>query len=494
MRKSLILFAALLVLSIAVLGAAAVTVDGQSDAVSMSESTLYGDAAYAEGIELRQQIGCLNNMFWTVQLTAGAEPETKAEFVVEKRDYSDELFYDDSGINLYAPDSIDVLASHSYATELDLIAQKLAESAPNGTRTQLKIRLADYFDYYPLSIYPGNVQGEIVWEDGGEEYSYYQNLGKWRDVCKKVAEYIKIPVLKNQTIWFSVYKNDTGNIIDFTVDPYEDNADGASLAGYSANTAKRLYFTVDNKSMLGEPLDMSHIPGGYGIYSIPCEYEQKRNVTHVHFDELSTVYSLDENERVTRLHASADGESLLCLSNLESAAYLTVLDADTGKLRQRIELKGPGDQTDLWAVREQADGNLLCIGAYCAVLVEKNADGSYVQSYAVQRPVVVPGLDGAVTVRPDSSAVHEEYVMQCISEEKAVARRDGDRLIIADPLCTNASGGECGVTLLVYERGELKYAGYYASSLDAPPGDVYNYYGARCAPSGKEPLEITSCG
>lgn len=492
MRKSLTLFLCLLLLMIAGLGAAAVTVKEQETAASTSQTCYYGDPKYAEGIVVKERFRSMNRLFWTTRLEAGESPSVTAEFEMSTKDVYEDYDYERPALVTYFQDVPDIFCAREYMTELDKAARRLVDSAPNDKQSSFTLNYADIFDYYPLETYPYYVSGyaEQVWVDGsGKEYNEYSpefnaTLGNI------LSEYIRVPVLENHSLSIDVYKDKSGSIVDYNT-TIPDGCDGADLQGYSCSSEDFIFFTISNKSWNGQTLDTSLIPGGYGIYAIPRIYDEARNKTLVYLGKIFTAYSFDESEEISKLITSLDGKSVLCLSCLGGESYLTVLEADSGKLRQRTKISGVEDEFSVWSAKEQSDGSLLCMDENSIALIEKNSAGIYEQTAAVAQPIVrYDNEEEVYYITEEGSAIHEAFDYTDIFIESASAKRIGNRLVVADSFMYH-SDRSCSLTLFVYEDSELKYIGYYSSSLDvADIGTDAKLYSRLCTPDGYSPITI----
>ena len=80
MRKCLILFAVLLLCALVFLSAAMAAVDSGKTAITVTETTLTGDAAAAAGLIVEQFQNVDHRLFWHTTYEAAAEPEPETEF------------------------------------------------------------------------------------------------------------------------------------------------------------------------------------------------------------------------------------------------------------------------------------------------------------------------------------------------------------------------------------------------------------------------------
>lgn len=483
MRKSLILFLCLLLLMIGGLGAAAVTVKQQETAVRTEQFCYYGDPAYAEGISVHERVRSLNRMFWDIDMTLGAEPTATAEFEVTKSDVYEEYYGESAVITLAALEGLSLYNPENFLTELEKLLLKLIEELPNGQESTLTVNLGDYFDYYPIGTQLWSSTSTLMLSDDDE----YNETGL-NPFNEMISEYFRIPVLENNFFSLTVCKDKNGELLDYQQD-YPDGSDGVSLDGHSCGTDTCILFSINNKSWNGEILDMSLVPGGYGIYRVPCSIVDDGLTTLV-YNEISTVYSLDEREDVVSLIASADGKSVLCTTVLDGKSFMAVLEPDTGELRQRFELKGVTDEFEAWYVREQTDGSIICTDSTSVLLIEKTADGLYEQTAAVREPYIESESydyeTGYWHYQPTELASHFPVGLSVtnLHEDYMAIMRDGDRLIIADPSFMMYEG--CAFVLIVYENSKPVYLGYYTSSLDVPLA------GSPCRLDGQNSLVFTA--
>ena len=84
-------------------------------------------------------------------------------------------------------------------------------------------------------------------------------------------------------------------------------------------------------------VDTSHIPGGYGIYRIPCVESERGALADI--DGLSTAYPIDERAQIVSLGKSYDNAKLFLHTIENRIWYLSIIDRESMALLQKIEIR-----------------------------------------------------------------------------------------------------------------------------------------------------------
>ena len=460
MGKTLKIAGALLLICTLSFAAATAFFVTASDDVAVFQKTLYGDPKAAEGLNVDFRVQYRSTLHWDIHcdpVTGKSDTDfifahddpfyvpynsgPRGVELYSLMDYRSYSFYHNS----YFDESVDGLFKlGEYLKSLPLLENEQDGSAtldPSQEETSHTIDLSDFFDYYPFE---GSVDlfgtGSIpLWNpyaDHGGEISV-EILGALFN------DYFKIPVLDNA-------------FVQIGIDEYRDGQRNYHFAGFPEETTffcPELYgFVVGNSCyfVFSETMgnDVSQIPGGWGIYRLDCTVDTHENITAA---QLSTVYSLDTDTYVGDMELSADGKRILLTNTREAGTYLTVIDLDTMRTLQEIELYS-GTESPYTDVDIHDDFILTQCGDQLCVY-QLLPDGTYEQRIDVNL---------SATGYPSGLDLYNDHVSF-----------DGQRLAVAQVLFQEIPGNgpvygseTAGFTLQIYDSTGLLYYGEYGTSLE----------------------------
>ncbi|MGN1002241.1 MAG: hypothetical protein ACI4PC_05670 [Oscillospiraceae bacterium] len=476
MRKALVITALLLVCSIGGLTAAALWVDAPRAEVVLTETVLSGDPAAAEGLEISQGTTLNNQLFWDTVLRPGAraESETAYAFTVKKTYAQGESDY--SSLQLY--DHVEygsgAFRDNGEPLGLDKVYKELYEqSAADGQEHKRRVYLKDYYDYYPIALTfdtpDCHVQLDLYLygysdmeeaEPGTEAYAF-----------QKLQDFFRIPVLEDEQMELQVSVQGNGSSYG---GGSVEGSDSFDLWAYSVLTEGVCYFTFDPHTYQGNTVDLSLIPGGYGLYRLPYDPERRsedgQELCPLDMDALEMVYPLDPSVRIVDLRTDPEKENLLLLTGEGDSCVLTVIRAETMETVQRLVLWDDPDISG-WLYHDGGDFLLMSQSRQteeetwerCISLLARRADGSYELRFTVPME-----LDEKLEYFRDSGLA---------------AAYDGERLALVYPgwgYDRNRNLREnCGLVTAVYDETGLRYLGDWQSSLNTGYSQVYSYY-CRC--------------
>ena len=266
-----------------------------------------------------------------------------------------------------------------------------------------------------------------------------------------------------------------------------------------------IYFTFDPHTENGELVDLSLIPGGYGIYKLP--YDRERDVFLS--GELEMVYALDPALHYVDMYLSPDGQKLLlereersvmaadseAFAQLvpepddEEAYYEVKLTAETIDFT-RMEAEGSQEVLrglDSVSCRDGGDYLVFSDGT-SRMCVLSYADGRYERTLSLENLRLDNGLTETL---PTYSLMRESYY-------------DGERLVLAglsyvELTDTSAYGAYAdysgGVDVAVYDANGLAYYGKLTSNLQEWQDDGdFLHWKERIEPIGKSVKNYRNTG
>lgn len=463
MRKAFVAFVLLFALSMGGVCAAFAGINAQKDQVTFTQSTVFGDEAAAHGLTVDFNTTYDQHLFWETTHIIGTESKTDTEFDFSAKSRRDTRPGSYVGLNIWTQDELGYFVSEAdYG--FGPVYKALQESVgPGESKTQI-LKMNDYFEFYPfefnvdvpsVNIYMNHFDlsqcdpATIV--PGTEEYVTY-----------KLQEFFKIPVPDSHKIYLK-YEKDTNGGGSHGSAGSTDGSENFYMNTVRALTDEACYLTFYPYTNKENLVDLSHIPGGFGIYRLPYEEEllneEGQKICPVKVDELAMVYPLDPALDLREMTVSPD-QSKLLLHTMEEGTYVvTVIDLATMDTLQKIEVvELHNDYNHLWIY--QGDDFFVTTlngGQHYAVLTQ-NDRGEYevalLTEYLQDSPIAL-----------QSNLCSMDF--------------DGRRLAITMPLRLDSGSHRWDSPdfyLAVFDGSEFAYYGEYRSSLNAgQPGAEYRY-------------------
>lgn len=445
LRRSLILFAVLLLLSVGALAAGHAAVSGMQEEVCITEMTYAGEPAAGLRVDLHTYYG--NYLSWRTSYTAGTDPAPETDFT-----FSISGNWEETEAAADARLSIGTVSLGMSGNDLDLTdslslgwgepsmlrpAADVASRTPAGETYTEIFDLRDYYSYYLLNLYCSSVEQDEADMDA-------------------VIQYFKIPVREGTMLEVCIRKDEAGRVCEVDMGPVgyvsafasageapavPVGEDGVpTLNSESVVTDQGIYLVLWTDGSAAEVF--SEIEGGYGVYFIPFE-KQESGKLHIAAAQTQNIYALDP-ETVQSLHIveSQDGTRLLLFTQEQDQVFLTVLDIETRTALQRLPLS----MDHLPEVFQEAS-RLLLYGW--------NAD------YTQPRFLLLCQEEDAYRLELDVPAYQFDEADYWIFSPSFCF--DGQRLAVA---YFPKSYYSCTVCLLVYDQTGLRYAGRYAHNAD----------------------------
>ena len=473
MRKALIAFCLLFALAVGGMTAIHAEVNEVRDQVVITEEIIYGDKAAAEGLTILAQAALENgHLNWNTTYTIGEQPKTHTEFKYSSERRDRNVYHEPMGLmlgnSLHDHSSNWNRASDSSELSgIDLAYWELREETPFGEEGKRQIRIADYYDYYPMRIsleVPNyNLEktfGEISMAISPEQFDNMER------VYDALENYLKIPVLPGETMNIDLYHTEAG------VHSWGSSTGGSVRYDTWARTTvtdNACYFVVNNRATDDRIMDFSHIPGGYGIHMISYRDVDSGAGTIADPDSLRMVYPLDEESRVLWMEHTEENDRLL-LTTLEGNGdtVLRVIECGSMKTLQEIVLYEGVDVNGFYAAICEEDFVAICSAGNRIILLEERSDGTYDMA-----------ID--ITVNDDQTVGYGFHTTHW----------DGEKLVLACPWAQVdwQSGDNCGFGIAVYDKTGALFVAKYTSSLDTKTYSPYD--GNNCFLWSENPLRIS---
>ena len=442
--------------------------DAPIDAVGYTETVVSGDPSAAAGLCVGLTEQLRYHLRWDSSIRL-----TDRDYTAETAFSFHESTYWQNDVSgeqrlLQSLEIYDGLDLGDTFSPLNEALNTLAERAAPASTATASIRLADLYDYYPLDFtifLPDNVYAT-------SNLTASSVSDREQAVLAQLDAYFRIPVLDNHYYLLSVDKNADGLTGSSSAGFDDERGDSFSFCSESVLGDGAFYFWFSNRTYKDAVVDTSLIPGGYGLYRLPFGQSNLNPDTpelmqgDVFPEQMTTIYTLDPSARILHLSITPDKQTLLLQTIEDDCYYLTVLDAPSGAVRQKLPLLTMrSDEPALWS--ESVDGeNFL-----------------FIRPLETEFFLLTPDSDGQwyIAIDHHSTALEqqEDFLPWYTSASRALAF-DGTRLAIVG---TNRRGTaqyparlyeSCGFYAAVYTADGLQYYGRYDSTLDAANAGLSN--------------------
>ena len=343
MRKTLMIFLALVLVCGCGTALAAQAVSTSREEILFQEHIFSGDPAAADGLTVQLKTGMRYKLNWesTVQFSAqDYRTETSFRFLPAGQAKQPEMSYRGVEINFYhdaaTTGSDDVFGfSTAYQSLLDTLSP-----GESGSRT---IRFADYYDEYPFEFYidlPGVRYGTLAgWEDASEDSDWPGERAQ-----AALGRFFRIPVLQDEYVELGIDKNMDGSGSARSISSVREG-DRFWMNVESVITDDTCFFWFGNRTDKDRLVDTSRIPGGYGVYMLPYgplapDAEASAfyggNENEVYTDRLTCFFPVDPETRIEHLGLTPDKTRLLLHTVENNTYYVTLIDCKTGDTLQKL--------------------------------------------------------------------------------------------------------------------------------------------------------------
>ena len=459
MKRTLILLLVLLLAAAGLLTAGAGYLTSTEDDIELTHHLVAGDPSAAAGITLTLPVGDQRSQTcWetTVDLgTVELAPKTEFTFYPKGKTWENDLqprvdIYTGSiNFSMSSTGGIDFSEYDGALTEdpgrlydatmMVLPAADVAERTENGeTRTET-VRLADYYDYYPMTV-------ELYLPDQeGRSHVY----ATWAE-CQALTDYFGLRVPEDLMVEVSVTKDELGQVYNVETNDTGNQRFWFDCQAIVVENGICMSISVESEN-IDVPENLVACRDGFGLYFIPFSEELKTD-----YKQGDPVFDLD-NIRMfcplaqgsSPLLMAGEGGQLLLYAGENGELKLSVFDTDTWQCVQ-WETIFPLGEEDHYSLLGSGDGFMVLYQADNIFRVVEEENGVY-----------TPALSG--TWDRGEGYVDEWWY------ETACAY-DGERLVISG-ITGNGNGS---LWVQVYDETGLTYGARIDHSLDRE--DVWNFY------------------
>lgn len=431
MKKSMVLFGCMVMLSIVVVVSGWNFVCEGKDAVEITKHTVMGDEAAAEGVEITFVTRCEYHQFWETSYRIGATPETDTKYtfsrkrILPENELTEKLFVESFMKMGVSGDEVFLPRLDGQIMPVEAIQAVADRTQPGDTRNEA-VTLRDAYSTYPLHVSMQNAFLEV--KDGAE--------GDFGD-------YFQIPVPDNHKVLVSVSKNQKG-IYNISVNTINKNYN-TCMEGYIKDMGAYIFFLDWNVD--GVQVDNRELTHGYGIYYMPL-IKKENGAYGYDIQDLTQLCDRPDDVEFLGMEEDKDGQRFLFVGKALGQLVLLPFDWKNGQWKERIYLMDcPGTDVGWSLVCEE---NLLLFtredGAFS--LLEREGE-----DYGIK---MQGSLAGIKYVDLDIfNHVMEMPHLSCMAY-------DGRRLVLLRKrdYYSNLS------YLVVLTGGEVSYVGSYEHSAD----------------------------
>ena len=492
MRTRFVIVILLLTLALGFLPAVHGAMDEKKDDVTIYETALWGNPAAAESLEVTTLTHMDQRLFWktTFRPGSGAPAETEFTYSPERKttrgDYDNsqmQVSFAEANYGIGGSMTMEELESEEYITmymgsdslgKLWTPMVDVARRTPAGETYSEDVRVADYYDYYPMRV---NLYFDSSHMD---EYIYFNETKKANDLLTK---FFAVEIPEKAMLNVTIRKDGYGTVQELDC-RYSDSIEneelgwlyGQDLGIHTALTMDGGYIILsrekdDPSNSYETVLNSPRLREDYGIYYFPLAEYVPENVVYVDgrnpervadMERLGNVFPLGDDVNAVNLYYHKDADQLILITEESRHIWATIIDRTSMTELQKIDL-GAIDE------REYVD-NVLVQGELLLV--------SVMEPYSEEKPqrenrlVMLKEEDGSWTVElqtPISWPDQGRYV-QFDPYWQAKFLWDGQRLAIAQ---YENYWSSCDVYVLICTEGELEYGGKYQRR--DTNGGVYDY-------------------
>lgn len=520
MKKSFVLLILLLLLGTGAVCYAQSSILPEKDNVQFTETVLYGDKSLVEGVTVTMKNEWNRMLFWESTYVIGETPSVTTNYEFYPWEVAKGTYYYEGGIELNVKNIIDDNWEElgDKAQGLNVAMQELCADTQPGEEKHKAVLLKDYAEYYPfvVNIYSPQM---LNYENGTSVFQYEWERYEWNEaeLLLKIAyneqqgakeeviaedrkaleklqifkEFFKIPVLENDLVRIAVGKDEEGNVIGWAAQnsSYGTSTNNVDIPYYEEDYEKYdgfnfyiesvmrngdCYFTFEPYTYQhNQPVDTSHIPGGYGIYYF--DYDEKTG--EIYPEHLKMVYALDPAEHFYDIAIDVKGKNLLVTTKADEGIYLNIIDISTMTQRDRVLVSTEEYLYGHWLYEDY----MVLYGENLMVW-EIDENGNYTLQFSAPMENAEELTDSLVYAPTDEMKIPTKPIE--FMRDDWVTDWNGEQLVICNYMVNEEGNQESSFYVAVIDETGLCYLASYKSSLIT--GEAYG----GCEPSREEPLAV----
>ena len=494
MRTRFVITILLLALALGFLPAVHGAMDAKKDDVTIYETALWGDSSAASGLAVKAATHMDQRLFWETTFRPGSDTLAETEFTyyperrAERYDYDNTqltVSFAESNYGISGAFTMEELEDEEEVAEIwhgamDSLGKlwapmvDVARRTPAGETYTEDVRVADYYEYYPMRV-------NLYFDSSHmNEYIYFNETKKANDLLTK---FFAVEIPEAAMLNVTIRKDSYGTVQEIDC-RYSDSIENEELGYlYGQELGIHTALTVDGGYMVlsrekKDPtnsyetvLDSPRLKEDYGIYFFPLVEYLPENVVSMDgrnpervadMEQLGNVFPLGDEVNAVNLYYYREADQLILVTEEAGHIWATIIDRKSMTELQKIDLGSIGEQEYVDNVLVQGDLLLVSVMELYSeekpqrenrlVMLKQNA-GSWVVE--LQTPISWPDQGRYVQFDPYWQA---KFLW------------NGERLAIAQFENYRSS---CDVYVLICAEDELKYVGKYQRR--DTNGGVYDY-------------------
>ena len=332
MKKNLTRLGAVFCLSLAVLVCAHLALGWTEDKVEIRETVLAGDRSAAQGLEIACSVyDDSHHLRWDVALTLGGDiaPETEFQFFTGRHyweippEYTAQLYPAPLNFSMSGRVAEDDQRDAEYEYMVRPAMDAASRTAPGEKRTET-LRLADYYDCYPLALEAWTPEGPIYstsWRGSGRTLD--------REEWQKVNDYFRMPVPPEATVTVTAERNEAGELVEISCEETEAAEQFAPMSFLGVASGEALYLPVIPSQEAPDQV-------AAGIHMVPLLEKEDRLTPDLDHIRLLYPLALAAADDLINFTWNQDGSLLMLYTREAGRLVLTTVDPHTGEAVQQI--------------------------------------------------------------------------------------------------------------------------------------------------------------
>lgn len=482
----------------------------EKDQVQFTETVIYGDKSVVDGVTVEMHNQYQSQLFWHSTYEIGEEPKVSTDYEFYPWTYSDYTYHSygdlvflvDCSNTDYRGIEDDETTYHG----LELAMRELYEQTGPGEMKTTTVFIKDYVDYYTFGL---DVELPQNWEEGFKGYYGYNYIfedelrediakleaigGYDKDELEKLKqcledvsafqEFFRIPVLETEAYTLAIAKDQSGVVIG-TADSHVSGGSGSgeieipdvpSVEGldsfdfriHSFYDNGDCYFTFDPHTYNGNLVDVSLIPGGYGLYHFP--YDKEGNI---YPEKLEMVYALDTSVSIEGIMEDESGKNILLFTCEAERLYMSVIDRETMTLVEKFDIGAAEYGYSCWPYEDY-----MVVSAEQLMLFTMDEETRFSVEFTVDKDKMESLIETSRTTR------------EVVSYESSFDW-NGETLLIGHYIYNENMGRSPSFCVAAVDETGLLYYGEYHSSLETC--DVTRTYNPCQPDTSKEEIVTVS--
>ncbi|MBQ7337154.1 MAG: hypothetical protein IJW40_01735 [Clostridia bacterium] len=443
------------------------------DAVTLRAVHEEGDLAATAGLTLQTWTEMDGRLFWENTFTfdgAGHSAMSSYAFhplgVAAQRDQTPR----DISLTIEYDATANLSQELEELTPIQQAVRQVWDEMRAGDTRELTLTVADYYEYYPFEV---DILNRGLFQRGDTDH--------WQQITAAFSSYFKIPVLPGERMLLTMRKYQGGsNTSASTGIGHDGDCFFPEMISHVVTDEDGgvIYFTFFPYSSEGTLVDLSHLPRGYGLFSVRYHTLDNGGL-RLDTESLGLAVALPLDIKIEYLgragqsgellmlaretngHGDETGRLQLYVLSPERGAVLQTLCADAAENKRYYSVY---DGSEDYLVLRHYDGGLFYI------VLARGADGTW--SVALETGLPEVGREDGVA---------EEKLSELRGFDSGMENAmlwDGTRLAVVRNMTRAIDGYEsarwsCDFQLTVWDANGLLYLGDYRTSLNTT-GEEYS--------------------